>query len=152
MYEVLRHGAATPVFVDSSAVVAHFHSRDTHREAARSFFRGVREGDLRARPLYSSEYVVDEAVTTLLSRAGHDRAATALRFLRDSTLIQLVPVDGATHEAAGDQFIAYDDQPASFTDHVISLQARDRSVEHVLSFDQDFERFDLTTIPTSGGH
>lgn len=148
MYDRFRHGAARPVFLDSSAIVAHFHSRDSHRDAGRAFFRGIRDGELRARPLYMSEYVVDEATTTLLARAGHDRASTALEFLRGSSLVHHLHVDPPTHETAVDQFIADDDQSASFTDHVIAIQARAKAVEHVLSFDQDFGRFGLTTIPT----
>lgn len=148
MYEALRIGIATPVFLDTSGIVAHFHSRDRHREAAREFFRGVRDGELRARPLITSEYVVDEATTTLLSRADHDRAATALEFLRQTSLVQVLPVDTATYEAAGDQFIEYAYHPASFTDHVIAIQAQEKAVDTILSFDQDFERFGLTTIPS----
>lgn len=147
MYGVLRRGAATPVFVDSSAVVAHFYSRDRHRDAASTFFRGVRDGDLRARPLYTSEYVVDEAATTLLSRAGHERAAQAVGFLRDSSQIHVLHVDHATYDAACARFAEYDDQAMSFTDHVVGIQARERDVEYVLSFDQDFEALGLTTLP-----
>lgn len=147
MYEVLQHGVAKAVFIDSSAIVAYFHSRDRYRDEARAFFRGVREDELRARPLYTSEYVVDEAVTTLLSRAGHDRAAQALEFLRGSSHIPILHVDPATYDAASEQFVAYDDQAASFTDHVIGIQAHEHSAEYVLSFDQDFEIFGLTTLP-----
>lgn len=147
MYEVLQHGAATAVFIDSSAIVAHFHSRDHHCDEARAFFSGVRDGELRARPLYTSEYVVDEATTTLLARAGHDRAAQALAFLRDSALVHILHVAPSTYDDACEQFSEYDDQAASFTDHVIGLQAHEKDVEYVLSFDQDFEIFGLTTLP-----
>lgn len=147
MYEVLQRGAATAVFIDSSAIVAHFHSRDHHRDEARAFFSGVRDGELRARPLYTSEYVVDEATTTLLARAGHDRAAQALAFLRDSALVHILHVSPSTYDAACEQFSEYDDQAASFTDHVIGIQAHEKDVEYVLSFDQDFEIFGLTTLP-----
>lgn len=151
MYEVLQRGGATAVFIDSSAIVAHFHSRDQHRDEARAFFRGVRDGELRARPLYTSEYVVDEATTTLLARAGHDRAAQALAFLRDSALVHVLHVDPTTYEGACEQFTEYDDHAMSFTDHVIGLQADEKAVEYVLSFDQDFEILGLTTLPTVDG-
>lgn len=147
MYEALRSGVATAVFIDSSAIVAYFHRTDEHRDEARAFFRGVRDGELRARPLYTSEYVVDEAATTLLARAGHDRAANAVEFLRGSSQLHVLHVEPPVYDAACDQFVEYDDQSVSFTDHVIGTQAREKAVEYVLSFDQDFEVLELTTLP-----
>lgn len=147
MYESLRSGVATAVFIDSSAVVAYFHPNDERREEARAFFRGVRDGELRARPLYTSEYVVDEAATTLLARAGHDRAVDAVNFLRGSSQLHVMPVETQVYETACDQFVEYDDQSMSFTDHVIGIQAHEKAVECVFSFDQDFDVLGLTTLP-----
>lgn len=150
MYEPLHHGATSAVSIDSSAIVAHFHSRDHHRDVVRAFFRGLRDGAIRARPLYTSEYVMDESTTTLPARAGHDRAAQSLEFLRDSSQIRVLHVDPETHETACEQFAECDDHDASFTDHILGIQAHKKSVEYVLSFDQDFERFGLTTLPSDG--
>lgn len=147
MYDVLRSGVATAVFIDSSAIVAYFNRTDVHGDEARAFFRGVRNGELRARPLYTSEYVVDEAATTLLARAGHGRAAQAVEFLRGSSQVHLLHVEPSVYDSACERFVDYDDQSLSFTDHVIGTQARENAVEHVLSFDQDFEVIGLTTLP-----
>lgn len=147
MYERLGHGAASPVFVDTSALVALFHGRDQHAPDAREFFDGVRSGRLRARPLYTSEYVVDELATTLLSRTDHDRASRAVTSVRESTLLQVLHVAEAAFDLAADRFLEYDDQAFSFTDHVIGVQAMDRNVDVVLSFDGEFEALGLTTLP-----
>lgn len=147
MYERLRHGAASPVFVDTSGLVALFHERDQNAPDAREFFDGVRSGRLRARPLYTSEYVVDELATTLLSRTGHDLASRAVTSVRESTLLQVLHVHEAAYDLAADRFVAYDDQAFSFTDHVIGAQAMDRGVDIVLSFDQEFAALGLTTVP-----
>lgn len=148
MYEALRSGPAVPVFVDSSAFVAHFHTRDRNHGDAAEFFAGVRDGDIRARPLLTSEYVVDETATTLLARGGHGVAATAVERLRDSSLLRVRHVDPSTYEAACDRFVAFDDQPLSFTDHVIGLQARSEGADHVLTFDGGFEALGLSVLPT----
>lgn len=147
MYEQLRHGAASPVIVDTSVLVALFHDRDQHVAEARAFFDGVRSGRLRARPLYTSEYVVDELATTLLSRTDHDRASQAVASVRESTLLHVLHVDEAAYELAADRFIEYDDRALSFTDHVIGVQATDRGVDVVLSFDGEFTALGLTTLP-----
>lgn len=147
MYARLRRGAASPVFLDTSALVALFHERDRHSAEAREFFDGVRDGSLRARPLYTSEYVVDELATTLLSRVDHDLASRALEALRESTLINVLHVDPSTYELAADRFLEYDDHDLSFTDHVIGVQARGRSADLVFSFDQEFAALGLTTLP-----
>lgn len=147
MYDRLRRGTTSAVFVDTSALVALFHGRDRHSGEARVFFEGVRVGALRARPLYTSDYVVDELVTTLLGRVDHDRAGQALHALRETTLITVLHVDPATYELAADRFLDYDDQGLSFTDHVIGVQAADRGTDLVLSFDQEFAALNLTTLP-----
>lgn len=147
MFERLRHGAATPVFVDSSALVANFHVRDRNHRDALAFFRGLRDGELRARPLYTSEYVVDEVGTTLLGRADHERAARAVDYLRESRAIEVLHVDRSTYDRALDRFVEFDDQALSITDHVIGVQAGDRNVELVLSFDGDFAALGFSTIP-----
>lgn len=147
MYERLSHGASSPVFVDTSALVALFQERDQHTSDAMEFFDGVRSGRLRARPLYTSEYVVDELATTLLSRTDHDLAGRAVTSVRESTLLQVLHVHEAAYDLAAERFLEYDDQAFSFTDHVIGVQAMDRGVDIVLSFDQEFAALGLTTIP-----
>lgn len=79
---------------------------------------------------------------------SHDRATQALSFLDSSAHLRVLHVDPSTYERAGEQFMTYDDQAASFTDHVIGVQARAHDIEYVLSFDGDFEVFDLVTLPT----
>lgn len=148
MYDALQRGEANAVLLDTSLLVAYFHPDDTNHVAARAFFAGVREETIRARPLYTSEYVVDETATTLLGRMSHDRAMQALSFLESSSHLRVLHVDPPTYERTRAQFGAYDDQAASFTDHVIAVQARAHDIEYAVSFDGDFERFDLVTLPT----
>lgn len=147
MYDRLRHGSATPVFVDTSALVGLFHGRDQHASDTRAFVSGVRDGSLRARPIYTSEYVIDELATVLLSRADHGVASQAVTSLRDSTLVQTLHVDRSVYELASDRFLAFDDQAFSFTDHVIGVQAQNRGVDIIISFDQEFATLGLQTLP-----
>lgn len=147
MYDRLSSGPATPVFVDTSALVAHFHRRDQHAAESHAFFAGVRDGRLRARPLLTSEYVVDELATTLLGRTDHARASRAVESVHDSTLLRVLHVDESTYSRAVERFLAYDDQAFSFTDHVVAAQAAERRVDHVLTFDQEFAALGLTTLP-----
>lgn len=135
------------MFVDTSALVALFHARDQHAAEAREFLEGVRDGRLRARPLFTSEYVVDELATTLLSRTDHGQASRALESIHGSTLLHVLHVDESMYERSVDRFLEYDDQTFSFTDHVIGVQAGERGVDLVLSFDREFAALGLTTLP-----
>jgi len=148
VYDVLKRGARKAVMLDTSLLVAYFHPEDENHAAARAFFAGFREETIRARPLYTSESAVDEMATTLLGRANHDRATQALAFLDSSSQLRVLHVDPDTYARTIEQFSAYDDQAASFTDHAIAIQARDNDVEYVVSFDGDFAVFDLVTLPS----
>jgi len=150
VYRVLRQGAAKGVMLDTSLLVAYFHPDDENHAAAREFFTGFREETIRARPLYTSEYVVGEIATTVLGRANHDRASEAVQFVDSSKHLCVQHVDPDTYSRAIEQFGTCSDQTASFTDHVIAFQAREHDVEYVVSFDGDFEVFDLVTLPVDG--
>lgn len=149
MYTVLEHGGATPVFLDTSAIVAYFYSTDQHHSEIKTFFRGVRDDIFRARPLYTNEYVIDETLTTLVSRGDHSQAVAALNFIQQSNFISVLTVTPSIFDAACSRFTDYTAHELSFTDHVIGIHAREKSVEFILSFDQDFEILGLTTLPES---
>lgn len=95
----------------------------------------------------TNRYVVDELLTLLQSRANNEYAVEALDGLRSSGWLSVLQVDDPAFDAAADQFRTYSDHPISFTDHTIGVQARRRDVDHVFSYDGDFETLGLTTVP-----
>ena len=130
------------VFVDTGVFYAH-HDRDAARhEAAVSGIERVLFG-LFGR-LYTSDYVVDEAVALTRSRTGSFEAATAVvdRILgRDGfpAAFELSFVDEERFTRALDVFETYRDHPLSFTDATTVAVMAAEGIDHLLSFDADFD-------------
>lgn len=138
---------AHPLFVDTSALYAYYYRRASQHEEMAAFFRELSRNDLPYRPLLTNRYVLDELVALLLSSAGHDAAETALRSVLDSNAISVLPVTDGCFADAVDAFCTYDDHEISLTDHTIALQAAERDVTHVLTYDDDFETLGFTVVP-----
>lgn len=139
---------ATGLFVDSSGLYAYFYPRDQCHETARAFFEAERTGDLPYRPLFTNDYVLDEVVTRLGRHASHEVASEALTSIYDGSAFDYREVNGDVIATAVERFRAYDDHgELSFTDHVIAAHADILAVDHVFTFDGDFETLGLTTVP-----
>lgn len=85
----------------------------------------------------------DEAVTLILSRAGHGPARRLGKRIRgrgeypDAT--DLLVVDRSIFERAIDTFEMYGDQRLSFTDATTIALVEAHDIDHVLAFDDDFD-------------
>lgn len=141
----------TPVFVDTGAFYARADVDDANHETAVRSFDAVRSGDLAYRPLYTSQAVLSELATLALYKLGHGNAVRALRSIRESESINVLPVGRPTFEATAAQFEAYDDQGISFVDHTTSILADERDVDHVVAFDDDFRTLGFTLVPGDVG-
>jgi predicted nucleic acid-binding protein len=140
------HGAS-PLFVDTGAFYARADADDRHHQDAVRLFEGIRRGEVAYRPIYTSQAVVSEFATLALYKLGHAVVARALRAIRDSESINVVPIGTPAFEAATEQFAEYDDQAISFVDHTTSILAEERGVEHVFAFDSDFRPLGFTLVP-----
>lgn len=144
----------TALFVDASAFVAYFDSTASRHDVAREFLASVTGEQPRFayRPIFTNTYVVDEVVATLLSKRSHAVARDALEhvfLLFDDDHLGILPETWDEFLAARDAFCEYDDHELSFTDHLVAVQAQQRDVDHVLTFDDDFRTFGLEVLPRS---
>lgn len=135
------------LFLDTSALVPLFTTAAGQHEEVTAFFDAVADDELAYQPLYTNQYVLDEMVTLLLSRATPRTAADALDAVEESVAIQVLSVGDDEFDRAVAAFHEYADQSFSLTDHLVAIQAGDRDVSHVLSYDDDFRALDLTVIP-----
>lgn len=142
--------SATPVFVDTGALYARADSDDEYHDEATQLFDSIRSGESVYRPVYTSQAILSEFATLALNRLGHDVAARILRAVRESESINVVPVGESTFAATVEQFRRYDDQQISFVDHVTSILAAERDVEHVVGFDSDFRTLGFSLVPADG--
>lgn len=93
---------------------------------------------------YTSDYVYDEAVTLTHSRTGdHERTVTVGERIRGAghfpELVKLVRVTRDVFQMAVSVFERYDDQRLSFTDATTVTLVERHDLDHVLSFDGDFD-------------
>lgn len=137
----------TPVFIDTGAFYARADEDDEHHEDSIRLFRGIRSGDVAYRPLYTSQAVLSEFATLALYKLGSGTATRALRAIRESDSVNVVPVGKPTFETAAEQFEDYDDQQISFVDHTTCILADERGVEHVFAFDSDFQTLGFSLVP-----
>ena len=137
----------TALFLDTSALFAYFHPNAEEHEQTRAFFGDVVQGTTAYRPLYTNTYVVDELVTLLQSKATLELACEAFDRIVDSNSIELLYETESRFGAVGDALETYTDLEISFTDHMIATSMRDRNVDHIFSYDGDFETLGLTVVP-----
>ena len=135
------------VFVGPKVCYALFNQHDRLHPVARAFMAFVRDGDLPYRQLIVNEHVVDEAATRLKKRAGMPNAQQFLETLEESSLLRLEPLPDGAFAAAVERFRAWTDHDASVTDFVVASHMAEIGVDHLLTFDRDFDPFELTTLP-----
>lgn len=130
------------VLVDTGVLYAH-HDRDAERsDAATHAMDAVLEGAL-GQPV-TSDYVYDEAVTLTLARTREHPAAAGLgRRIRGRggfpDAFTLLHVDPQIFERSVEVFERYPDQGLSFTDATTVQLVEHHRIDHVLSFDDDFD-------------
>lgn len=136
-----------PLFLDTSGLYPYFYSRAKQHEEVSRFFEALGRNRLPYRPLLTNRYVLDELVSLLLSHAGHGTALRALRTLRVSSAVRVLPVTDADFEGAVERFETYTDHDISLTDHAVALQAEANGATHVLTYDGDFAALGLESVP-----
>jgi predicted nucleic acid-binding protein len=143
----MNSAGPTPLFIDTGALYARADEDDKHHDSAVCLFSEIWSGDRAYRPLYTSQAVLSEFATLALYKLGHDTASRALRTIRESDSINIIPVGQSTFETAAEQFEDYDDQQISFVDHTTSILADERGVEHIFAFDSDFRTLGFSLVP-----
>lgn len=140
------------VFIDTGVYFAH-HDKDAARhEDARNAFDAVLTGQY-GQP-YTSEYVLDEAVTLTRMRTGSFRAAKTIadRIRGEGefpTVVEMLFIDQDDLTEALTIFREYQDHSLSFTDATTIQLCERHGIDTVLSFDSDFDGIvDLVETPT----
>ena len=125
------------VFIDSGGFLAVMDRDDQFHPAARDIAARL---DANAAPLYTSNYIVDEACTLIRARTNHAMAAKFLRFLKASriTILRVTPSIEAEAERI---FLRYTDKDFSFTDCTSFALIGARRLDAVLAFDRHFVQY-----------
>jgi predicted nucleic acid-binding protein len=128
------------VFVDTSAWIAFFSTRDqNHVEAERLF----REAVARSALLMTTNLVLAEVHRLILHRVGIGAAAFALDRIESSERVSIVFASGTHHAAARAWLVRLSDHRITYADATGFAVMEDIGCTDFLSFDSDFLRADF---------
>jgi predicted nucleic acid-binding protein len=124
------------LYVDTGALVARVLPRDQHHKASRKGWETLENIDVR---LYSSEHVLDEAVSLLSRQAGGQFAARWAREHLASREIEWLATSREDWQEGLRWLEKFADQKLSLTDCLSFTLLRREGLEAVFGFDHHFE-------------
>jgi len=126
------------VFIDTGVFVALRNADDEFHASSKELMKRALLGELGR--IYTSDYVVDEAVTTALVRTKrHDLVVDLGRYILESPRITKVRVEEDCFLKAWEKFRAFRDKPLSFTDCTSLALIEKRGIKQIMSFDCGFD-------------
>lgn len=132
------------VFIDTGAWYALKNKNDTHHNNVLHFFRTIYDRQVIC---YTSDYVIDEAITLTRARLkNHEAAKTLAEELFSETAAKIIYVAPKYLPRALEIYAKYSDQAFSFTDCTTFAIMEDLKIEEALTFDSHFESFGLRHV------
>jgi predicted nucleic acid-binding protein len=126
-------------FIDSCVFIGFYNIRDERHSDAKALVEEALKGGLGA--AYTSDYVLDEAVTLIKKRTGSPKlVAEAIDFIQNSGRMEILHIDREVFASAKMCMEKYPQMPLSFTDWTIANLMASKEMEYLLSFDSGFDR------------
>ncbi|MCP4698508.1 MAG: type II toxin-antitoxin system VapC family toxin [Gammaproteobacteria bacterium] len=129
------------IFVDTGAWYAAMVRKDRDHPAAKQFLKS------NTLPLVTSDYVMDETVTLLLSRVGHSYAVRFLDMLQISQKAQLIYLTPTQITATVTLFRNRPDKGWSFTDCSSFALMQEYQIQVAFAFDDHFHQAGFQVKP-----
>jgi len=131
------------IFLDTGAWVALFVANDINHKRATAVFDAIKESkDL----LYTSDYVLDETITTVLVRGNHKQSILAGQAILTSKIVKIVYVNPDYLRSTWDLYQKYNDKKFSFTD-VSSLSImKNLGITKAFAFDRELSQAGIELI------
>jgi len=128
------------VFVDTGIFVALRNADDEFHTRSKELMKRALKGEFGR--IYTSDYVIDEAITTALVRTGrHDLAVDIGEFIIKSPRITKLWTTKDVFVDAWEKFKKYKDKPLSFSDCVSLAFMKKNKIQQIMSFDSGFNAF-----------
>ncbi len=132
------------MFVDTAAWVAAADAAD----AAGSAVRQARDQWLsNGGVLTTTDYVIDETLTTIRFRLGPDAAEAWWLTIDGSARLRIESIDEARRERALSLFFRYRDKRFSFTDCCSFVLMRELQIRRALTLDHHFRQAGFDVVP-----
>jgi predicted nucleic acid-binding protein len=123
------------IFLDTGAFLGWYKKSDQYHKQARSVWLTL---EAEKRPLYTSNFVLDETLTLLGRRTSYPFAAEQGEALYTSSLLTILRPSVTDELASLELFEKYADQEMSFTDCVSFTLMRRVGLTRVFTFDKHF--------------
>lgn len=123
------------VFVDTNGLYALLVPEDEQHAQAVSALARLRRSGGRA---ITTDYILDETATLLMSRSKHHVAVRLFQFMENSEACEVVPVWPDHFIEAADMFQRHGDKKYSFTDCSSFVVMRSHGLQDALTSDQHF--------------
>jgi len=125
------------VFIDTGIFVALRNADDELHTRSKELMKQALKGEFGR--IHTSDYVIDEAITTALVRTRrHDLAVDVGRYIIESPRITKLWTTEDTFDMAWKKFKIFKDKPLSFSDCVsLALMEKNR-IKQIISFDSGF--------------
>jgi hypothetical protein len=135
------------LFIDTGAFVAKHNKKDVNHEKATNTFQEILKGEAGVTRMYTSDYIVDEAVTVALARTrSHKDAVEVGEAIINSKAVEILKVDEDIFQKAWKIFKDYE-EGFSFTDCTSFALMKNYEINHVFTFDDHFDILGFRRIP-----
>ncbi len=126
---------AEKVFVDTSGWVGLFVKNDKFHKKAVEIFHSIQKNDS---VLYTSDYVIDETVTTIRMKSNHQQSVLVLEAILESQMTTIVPVYQDYFLKSVQFYQKYKEHSFSFTDVSSFVICQSTHIKNVFTFDDHF--------------
>ena len=132
------------MFVDTAAWIAAADTADASGSAVRKARdQWLSEGGV----LTTTDYVIDETLTTIRFRLGLDAAEAWWLQIDGSARLRIESIDEARRERALSLFFRYRDKRFSFTDCCSFVLMRELRIRRALTLDHHFRQAGFEVVP-----
>jgi len=126
------------IFIDTGIFIALRNADDEQHQRSKELMKKALKAEYGR--IYTSDYIVDEAVTTALVRTRrHDLAVDVGKYILESPRITKLWTTREIFELAWQKFKALKDKPLSFTDCTTLAHIQKNQIKKILSFDSGFD-------------
>jgi len=126
------------VFIDTGIFVALHNADDHYHQRSKELIKNALTGNLGR--IYTSDYIIDEAITTALVRTKkHDIAVDLGTYIIESPRIIKLVIDQDTFKAAWTKFKVHEEKGLSFTDCTSIALTEKHGIKQIMSFDCGFD-------------
>ena len=126
------------VFIDTGVFVALRNADDELHIRSKQLIKKALKGEFGR--VYTSDYVIDEAVTTALVRTRrHDLAVDIGKYIIESPRITKLWTAEDAFDVSWQKFKTFKDKPLSFTDCASLALMEKNHIKQIISFDSGFD-------------